>query len=59
MRFNDEATVIVSGSVDGMAKCWDCRSKGDKPIQVQTRDAQLYGWLVAVMKLKMIKPVGQ
>ena len=34
VSFNDEGTVIMSGSTDNSIKAWDCRSRGDKPIQV-------------------------
>lgn len=38
VSFNDEATVILSGSIDGTVKCWDTRVRGDKTIQVLTNN---------------------
>uniref|UniRef100_A0A8C3NSJ2 WD repeat domain-containing protein 83 n=2 Tax=Passeriformes TaxID=9126 RepID=A0A8C3NSJ2_GEOPR len=34
VQFNEEATVIVSGSIDSTVRCWDCRSRRPDPIQV-------------------------
>ncbi|NXA57540.1 WDR83 protein, partial [Nothocercus julius] len=34
VQFNEEATVIVSGSIDSSVRCWDCRSRRPDAIQV-------------------------
>ncbi|NXI46992.1 WDR83 protein, partial [Galbula dea] len=34
VQFNEEATVIVSGSIDSTIRCWDCRSRRPEPIQI-------------------------
>ncbi len=34
VSFNEESTVILSGSIDGKVKVWDCRSRKMEPIQV-------------------------
>lgn len=34
VQFNDEASVILSGSIDGMVRCWDTRSRRMEPIQI-------------------------
>uniref|UniRef100_A0A3B4CNC1 WD repeat domain-containing protein 83 n=1 Tax=Pygocentrus nattereri TaxID=42514 RepID=A0A3B4CNC1_PYGNA len=34
VRFNEEATVMLSGSIDGTVRCWDTRSRRMEPIQV-------------------------
>ncbi|KAG7251534.1 hypothetical protein CRUP_030151 [Coryphaenoides rupestris] len=34
VQFNEEATVILSGSIDGTVRCWDTRSRRFEPIQV-------------------------
>ncbi|NXW53290.1 WDR83 protein, partial [Eurystomus gularis] len=34
VQFNEEATVIVSGSIDSTVRCWDCRSRRPDPVQV-------------------------
>ena len=39
VSFNDEGTVVLSGSTDNTIKAWDCRSRGDKPIQVLSAGA--------------------
>ncbi|XP_057396509.1 WD repeat domain-containing protein 83 isoform X2 [Balaenoptera acutorostrata] len=33
VQFNEEATVILSGSIDSTIRCWDCRSRRPEPIQ--------------------------
>ena len=33
VTFNEESTVVVSGSVDNSVRCWDCRSRKNQPIQ--------------------------
>ncbi|KAH0629643.1 hypothetical protein JD844_011872 [Phrynosoma platyrhinos] len=32
--FNEEATVILSGSIDSSVRCWDCRSRRPDSIQI-------------------------
>lgn len=32
--FNENSTVVFSGSVDGLAKAWDCSSRSKDPIQI-------------------------
>lgn len=41
VRFNEESTVVISGSVDGTVKCWDVKSKSVDPIQTmeETKDS--------------------
>lgn len=34
VKFNEESTVILSGSLDGSVRTWDCRSRKMEPIQV-------------------------
>ncbi|CAB1344444.1 unnamed protein product [Coregonus sp. 'balchen'] len=34
VQFNEEATVILSGSIDGTVRCWDTRSRKFDPIQI-------------------------
>lgn len=34
VKFNEESTVILSGSFDGTVKAWDCKSRSREPIQV-------------------------
>lgn len=34
LAFNEESTVILSGSVDGTVRVWDLRSRRNDPIQV-------------------------
>lgn len=34
VRFNEEATVILSGAIDASVRTWDCRSRRLEPIQV-------------------------
>lgn len=34
VKFNQESTVILSGSLDGTLKTWDCKSRSKEPIQV-------------------------
>ncbi|XP_019466790.1 WD repeat domain-containing protein 83-like, partial [Meleagris gallopavo] len=34
VQFNEEATIIVSGSIDSTVRCWDCRSRRPDPVQV-------------------------
>jgi mitogen-activated protein kinase organizer 1 len=34
VQFNEESTVILSASVDGTVKIWDCKSHNKDPIQV-------------------------
>jgi len=34
VKFNEESTVILSASVDGTVKAWDCKSHSKEPIQV-------------------------
>lgn len=36
--FNEESTVILSGSMDGTVKVWDLRSRRNDPIQVNDLD---------------------
>lgn len=33
VQFNEEATVILSGSIDSSVRCWDCRSRKPEPVQ--------------------------
>jgi mitogen-activated protein kinase organizer 1 len=33
VRFNEESTVVISGSVDTLVKIWDCKSRSQEPIQ--------------------------
>ena len=37
VKFNEESTVVLSGSVDGTVRAWDCRSNKQDPIQVGRR----------------------
>ncbi|TWW59051.1 WD repeat domain-containing protein 83 [Takifugu flavidus] len=41
VQFNEEASVILSGSIDGTVRCWDTRSRRNDPIQVldEARDS--------------------
>jgi mitogen-activated protein kinase organizer 1 len=34
VRFNEDSSVVISGSIDGSVRCWDVRSKRLEPIQV-------------------------
>jgi len=34
VEFNEESTVILSGSVDSSIRAWDCRSRKQSPIQI-------------------------
>ena len=34
MDFNQEATVVASGSYDATVRLWDCRSNSHEPIQI-------------------------
>lgn len=34
VKFNEESTVAVSGSVDTSIRCWDCRSKKAEAFQI-------------------------
>ena len=34
VRFNEESTVAISGSVDTTLRCWDCRSKNPEAFQI-------------------------
>ena len=34
VRFNEESTVAISGSVDTSLRCWDCRSKKPEAFQI-------------------------
>ncbi|NXK15776.1 WDR83 protein, partial [Herpetotheres cachinnans] len=34
VQFNEEATIVVSGSIDSTIRCWDCRSRRPDPVQV-------------------------
>ena len=34
VRFNEDSSVIISGSVDGSVKLWDFKSNSKEPIQV-------------------------
>ena len=34
VEFNEESTVILSGSVDSSVRAWDCRSRKGTPIQI-------------------------
>lgn len=34
VKFNQESTVILSGSVDGTLKAWDCKSQSRDAIQI-------------------------
>jgi WD40 repeat protein len=40
VRFNEESTVVMSGSVDTLVKIWDCRSRSQEPIQ-QLEDSKV------------------
>ena len=33
VRFNEECTVVMSGSVDTCVKIWDTKSRSQEPIQ--------------------------
>jgi mitogen-activated protein kinase organizer 1 len=33
VRFNEDSSVALSGSIDGTVKCWDVKSKRQEPIQ--------------------------
>ena len=33
VKFNEDSSLAVSGSVDGTAKCWDLRSRRQEPVQ--------------------------
>ena len=33
VRFNEDSTIAISGSVDGTVKCWDAKSKRQEPVQ--------------------------
>lgn len=35
VRFNEDSSVAISGSIDGTVKCWDLKSKRNDPIQVE------------------------
>jgi mitogen-activated protein kinase organizer 1 len=41
VRFNEESTVVMSGSVDTLVKIWDCRSRSQEPIQ-QLEDSKVF-----------------
>jgi mitogen-activated protein kinase organizer 1 len=34
VKFNEESTVAISGSVDTTVRCWDCRSKKPEAFQI-------------------------
>lgn len=34
VKFNEESTVAVSGSLDNTVMCWDVKSRKNEPIQV-------------------------
>lgn len=34
VKFNEESTVAISGSVDTTVRCWDCRSKKAEAFQI-------------------------
>jgi len=34
VQFNEDSSVVISGSIDGTVRCWDVRSKRYEPIQV-------------------------
>lgn len=34
VRFNEESTVAISGSLDTSIRCWDCRSKKPEAFQI-------------------------
>ena len=33
VRFNEDSSLAVSGSLDGTVKCWDVKSKRQDPVQ--------------------------
>lgn len=38
MKFNEESTVILSGSIDSTVKVWDTRSRKMEPMQVMGKE---------------------
>lgn len=34
VKFNEESTVVISGSLDNTVMCWDLKSRSQDPIQV-------------------------
>ena len=34
VEFNEESTLIISGSVDSSVRAWDCRSRKSAPVQI-------------------------
>lgn len=34
VKYNEESTVAISGSVDTTVRCWDCRSKKPEAFQI-------------------------
>uniref|UniRef100_A0A7S4FAZ6 Anaphase-promoting complex subunit 4 WD40 domain-containing protein n=1 Tax=Chrysotila carterae TaxID=13221 RepID=A0A7S4FAZ6_CHRCT len=39
VAYNDDASVLVSGSYDTSVRCWDCRSRNISPVQVMSESA--------------------
>jgi mitogen-activated protein kinase organizer 1 len=35
VRYNEDSSVVVSGSNDNTVCCWDTKSRNNSPIQVQ------------------------
>jgi len=34
VQFNEDSSLVISGSVDGTVRAWDCRSRRLEPVQV-------------------------
>jgi len=34
VQFNEDSSLVISGSVDGTVRVWDCRSRRLEPVQV-------------------------
>jgi len=49
VQFNEDSSLIISGSVDGTLRAWDCRSRRLEPVQV--------GLLTAVLTLDQLLAV--
>lgn len=41
VRFNEDSSIALSGSIDGTVKCWDVKSKRQDPVQTleETKDS--------------------